>query len=183
MRTVIFGINISLDGYCDHTAFNPSEEVLDYFTAMLDDVDLLFFGRIMYQLMFPYWDDVAKAQSGSVAENRFAQKFSAINRVVVSRSLASTDEKTQLIRENPAQALLKLKQQAGQKILIDSVSLLPTLIEAQLIDEFKLIIHPAMVGQGRQLLANGSLQKNFDLKLIDTITFKSGAVALHYLKE
>ena len=183
MRTVTFGINISLDGYCDHTAFNPSEEVLDYFTAMLDDVDLLFFGRIMYQLMFPYWDDVAKAQSGSVAENKFAQKFSAINRVVVSRSLASADEKTQLIRSNPVAALLKLKQQPGKKILVDSVSLLPTLIEAQLIDEFKLVVHPAIVGKGRPLFDAGSLQEKLDLKLVDTITFRSGAVALHYLKQ
>lgn len=43
--------------------------MLDHFTGMLDDVDLLFFGRVMYQLMFPYWSDVAKDQSGSTAEN------------------------------------------------------------------------------------------------------------------
>lgn len=182
MRTVTFGLNISLDGYCDHTAFNPSEELLDYFTEMLNDVDLLFFGRIMYQLMFPYWDDVAKAQSGSPAENRFAQKFSAINRVVVSTSLASPDENTQIIRSNPVAELLKLKQQPGKKILVDSVSMLPVLIAAKLIDEFKMVVHPAFVGQGRQLLVTGSLQENFDLKLINTTNFKSGCVALHYLR-
>jgi len=47
MRTVTFGMNISLDGYCDHTLFNPSEEVHDYFTSMMNDVDLIVFGRIM----------------------------------------------------------------------------------------------------------------------------------------
>ena len=98
MRTVSFGINISIDGYCDHTinAFNPDEEVMDYFTGMMEDVDLFFFGRVMYQLMFPYWSDVAKDQSGTAAENRFARRFSAIDRVVVSRSLDSGDEKTRL---------------------------------------------------------------------------------------
>jgi dihydrofolate reductase len=183
MRTVTFVMNISLDGYCDHTAFNPSEEVLDYFTGTMDDVDLLFFGRVMYQLMFPYWSDVAKDQSGTASENRFAQKFSAIERVVVSRSLDSDDEKTRIVRSNPAEALLKLKQQSGGKIAVDSVSLLPELITAGLIDEFKLVVHPGIVGKGRPLLDAGSLQEKLNLKLIDTIIFKSGSVALHYLKQ
>ncbi len=182
MRTVTFGMNISIDGYCDHTNSNPSEEVLDYFTGMMDGVDLLFFGRVMYQLMFPYWSDVARDQSGSAAENRFAEKFSAIDRVVVSRSLEAGDEKTRIIRGNPAAELLKLKQQPGKKISVDSVSMLPELIAAGLIDEFKLVIHPVIVGKGRRLLDAGSLEKMLDLKLVDIIRFESGCVALHYLK-
>lgn len=57
-------MNISLDGYCDHTLGEPSEELMDYFTWLMDDVDLLFYGRVMYQLMFPYWADVAKDRPG-----------------------------------------------------------------------------------------------------------------------
>lgn len=182
MRTVTFGMNISLDGYCDHTAFSPAEEVLDYFTGTMEGVDLFFFGRVMYQLMFPYWSDVAKAQSGTSAENRFAERFSAIDRVVVSRSLDG-DDKTQVIRGNPVEALSKLKQQPGGKISVDSVSMLPGLIEAGLIDEFKLVVHPALVGKGRLLLDAGSLRERLDLKLVDTIHFKSGCLALHYVKQ
>lgn len=183
MRTVSFGMNISLDGYCDHTFANPSEELLDYFTGTMDDVDLLFFGRVMYQLMFPYWSDVAKDQSGTAAENRFAQRFSAIDRVVVSRSLETGDAKTRIVRSNPAAELLKLKQQPGRKISVDSVSMLPELIAAGLIDEFNLVVHPVLVGKGRQLLDSGSLQDKLDLKLVNIINFKSGYVALHYLKQ
>jgi dihydrofolate reductase len=183
MRTVSFGMNISIDGYCDHTIFNPSEELLDYFTGMMDDVDLLFFGRVMYQLMFPYWSDVAKDQSGTAGENRFAQRLSAIDSVVVSRSLDSGDANTRIVRSNPAAELLKLKQQPGKKISVDSVSLLPELIAAGLIDEFNLVVHPVIVGKGRQLLDAGSLQEKLDLKLANTINFKSGCVALHYLKQ
>ena len=174
MRTVTFGMNISLDGYCDHTIFNPGEELMDYFTGMMDDVDLLFFGRIMYQLMFPYWSDVAKDQSGTAAENRFAQRLSAIDNVVVSRSLESGNANTRIVRSNPAAELLKLKQQAGKKISVDSVSLLPELIAAGLIDEFNLVVHPVIVGKGRPLLDAGSLQEKLDLKLANTIHFKSG---------
>ena len=117
MRTVTFGINISIDGYCDHTIFNPDEEVHDYFTGMIDDADLIFFGRIMYQLMFPYWSDVAKNQSGTADENRFAERLTAIDKVVVSRTLDSVEEKTRIIRSHPVEELLKLKQQLLRKLL------------------------------------------------------------------
>lgn len=182
MRTVTFGMNISLDGCCDHTAFNPSEGVHEYFTRMMDDVDLIFFGRVMYQLMFPYWSDVAKNQSGTDDENRFAEKLASIDKVVISRSLDSAEENTRIVRSNPAEELLKLKQQPGKKISVDSVSMLPELIKAGLIDEFYLVVHPVIVGKGRRLLDDDSLQ-NLNLKLVDTKIFRSGCVALHYLKD
>jgi dihydrofolate reductase len=163
--------------------FNPSEELHDYFIKMMNEVDLLFFGRVMYQLMFPYWTDVAKNQSGTAYENRFAQKLTSIDKVVVSRSLDSVEENTRIVRSNPAEELLKLKQQPGKKISVDSVSLLPELITAGLIDEFHLVVHPMIVGKGRPLLGAGSLQEKLNLKLVDTLIFKSGCVAHHYLKQ
>ena len=182
MRTVTFGINMSLDGYCDHTIFNPSEEVHEYFTSLLAEVDLIFYGRIMYQLMFPYWADVAKSQSGTGDEIRFAQRLTAIDKVVVSRSLEQVEDQTRIIRSNPAEELQKLKRQAGKKIAVDSVSLLPELIAADLIDEFHLVVHPVMVGKGRRLIEGSSLREKLTLELVETIVFKSGSVALHYLK-
>jgi dihydrofolate reductase len=183
MRTVTFGMNISLDGYCDHTIFNPTEELYDYFTGMMDDVDLIFYGRVMYELMFPYWADVARNQSGTVGENRFAERLTAINKVVISRSLDSSEGNMRIIRNSPAEELLKLKQQTGKKISIDSVSLLPELIAAGLIDEFYLVVHPVIVGKGRLLLDAGSLKEKLELKLVDTVIFESGCVAHHYLKQ
>lgn len=176
-------MNISLDGYCDHTIGNPSEELMDYFTAMMDDVDLLFFGRVMYQMMFPYWSDVARDKSGSAAENRFAERLSAIDRVVASTTLDSEDAKTRIVRSNPAEELLKLKQQSGKKIAIDTVSMLPELVKAGLIDEFYLVIHPVIAGQGRHLFPAGSLHELVQLKLTETKTFQNGCVAHHYLKQ
>lgn len=182
MRTVTFAMNISLDGYCDHTFANPDAELMDYYTDIMGDVDLIFFGRVMYELMFPYWADVAKNQSGSADENRFAERISAIDRVVVSTTLDEPEDGTKIIRGNPAEALLKLKQESGKKIAVDSVSMLPELIAAGLIDEFRLVVHPVIVGQGRHLINAGSLQQQFNLKLVETIPFKSGCIALHYLK-
>ncbi len=175
-------MNISLDGYCDHTMATPSEELMDYFTAMMDDVDLLFYGRVMYQMMYPYWTDVARDQSGSEAENRFAERLCAIDRVVVSTTLDAEDAKTRIIRNNPAEELLKLKKQPGKKISVDSVSLLPELIKVGLIDEFYLVIHPIIAGHGRPLFPSGSLNELLNLRLVSARTFENGCVAHHYVR-
>ncbi len=136
----------------------------------------------MYQLMFPYWADVAKNQSGTADEIRFAERLTAMDKVVISRTLESTKDNARIVRSNPAEELLKLKHQSGEKILVDSVSLLPELIAGRLIDEFHLVVHPVMVGKGRRLLDTGSLPEQLHLKLVDTIIFKSGCAALHYVK-
>lgn len=182
MRKVSFGMNISLDGYCDHTIGEPTEELMEYFTEMLDDVDLLFYGRVMYQLMFPYWADVAKDRSGSAVDIRFAERIVSIDKVVVSRSIENVDGNTRIIRDNPAAELRKLKQQPGKTISMDSISMLPELTAAGLVDEFHIVVHPVMVGSGRHLLDAGSLPEKLKLELIETQTFKNGCVALYYRK-
>lgn len=182
MRKVSFALNISLDGYCDHTLGEPSEEMMAYFASLMDKVDLLFYGRVMYQLMFPYWADVARDRSGSPAEISFADRLVAIDKVVMSKSLEKVEGNTTIIRSNPVAALHKLKQQPGKTISVDTVSLLPELMAAGLIDEFHLVIHPVMAGSGRQLLQAGSLTEHFKLKLVATQPFKNGCIALHYQK-
>jgi dihydrofolate reductase len=173
-------MNISLDGYCDHTLFNPSEELYDYFTAMMDDVDLLFFGRVMYQLMFPYWAEVAENRSGSAGEAKFAERFTAIDKVVVSRTLDNKKENARIVRSNPAIELFELKKQSGKKISVDSLSMLPELVAANLIDEFNLVVHPIIAGNGRLLFDKGSLAEKLNLNLAGTQTFQNGCIALHY---
>jgi dihydrofolate reductase len=182
VRKVSFTLNISLDGYCDHTLGEPSEELMEYFAAMMDDVDLLFYGRVMYQLMFPYWSDVAKDRSGSPAENRFAERLVSIDKVVVSRSLEHVEGNTTIIRNDPAGELRRLKQQEGGTISVDTVSMLPELIAEGLIDEFKLVVHPVIAGGGRHVLDAGSLPAIFKLELTETKSFENGCVALHYRK-
>ena len=75
MRNVIYAINLTLDGCCDHTKFNPDDEMLEYFTHLLRDVDLLVYGRKTYQLMVPYWPDIAKNQSETKADHRICSNI------------------------------------------------------------------------------------------------------------
>ena len=70
MRNLIFAINMTIDGCCDHTKFNPDEETLEYFTHLMRDADMLLYGRKTYQLMVPYWPDIAKDHSGDKSRFR-----------------------------------------------------------------------------------------------------------------
>ncbi len=184
MRKLIFAINITLDGCCDHTKFNPDDETLEYFTHLTRDADLHVFGRKTYQLMVPYWPDVAKDHSATKADTEFAQAFDAINKVVFSRSLESAEDKnTRIVRTSLHDEILKLKQEQGKNILIGGVSLPSQLIELGLIDEYHFVVHPIVSGEGRRLFEGSSLPERLQLKLVESKIFKSGCVALRYLKQ
>ena len=92
MRKLIFAINTTLDGCVDHTKQIGDEETHEYFTHLMRDVDLLVFGRKTYQLMVPFWPEVAKSQSMTKASNEFARAFDSIHKVVFSRSLDRAEE-------------------------------------------------------------------------------------------
>jgi dihydrofolate reductase len=175
-------MNISIDGNCDHTNFNPEEEIYEYFTHQMEDVDLIVYGRKTYELMVPYWPDVAKEKSGTKAVNEFAERLNAIDKVVFSRTLASADGNTRIIRDHLEAEILKLKQEPGKKISIGGVSLRSQLMALGLIDEYYFVIHPGIAGNGKRLLEDIEIKEKINLKLVDCKVFKSGCVGLHYLK-
>ncbi|MEZ0392114.1 MAG: dihydrofolate reductase family protein [Pseudobdellovibrionaceae bacterium] len=186
MRNLIFGINLTLDGCCDHTKCNPDEEVHDYFTGLTRDAGVLVYGRKTYQLMVPFWPDVAKNPSGQTkAMNEFAQAFDSVPQMIVfSRSLDRAEGKnTTIVRSNPQEEILKLKQQQGKNILTGGVALPTQLMKLGLVDEIRLVVHPTVAGKGRRLFDDMDLQKNLDFKLVESKIFKSGSVALRYLKQ
>jgi dihydrofolate reductase len=184
MRNLIFAINLTLDGCCDHTKVDGTEEILEYFTHLLQGVDLLVYGRKTYQLMVPFWPDVAKNQSMTKAANAFALAFDPINKLVFSRSLLSAEEKnTKIVRTRLQDEISKLKQEQGKNILTGGVNLASQLIELGLVDEYRFVVHPLVVGAGRRLFEDAVLPERLQLKLVDSKSFKSGCVALHYLKQ
>jgi dihydrofolate reductase len=184
MRNVIFAINITLDGCCDHTKQLADDETHEYFTQLLREVDLLVFGRKTYQLMVPFWPEVAKNQSMTKASNEFARTFDSLNKIVFSRSLEGAEDKnTRIVRTNLHDEMLKLKQERGKNILIGGVSVPSQLIELGLVDEYRFVVGPIVAGEGRRLLEGVSLRERLQLKLVESKVFKSGCVALRYLKQ
>jgi len=186
MRNVIFAINITVDGCFDHTKFNPDEETLEYFTRLTREADTFVYGRKTYQLMVPYWPDVAKNPSGQTkADIEFAQAFDAINKIIVfSQSLDSPEgEKTRIVRTDLRDEILKLKQEQGKNILTGGVTIPLQLVELGLVDESCFVVHPIVLGEGRRLFDGVSLPQRLQLKLVESKSFKSGCIALRYLKQ
>jgi dihydrofolate reductase len=183
MRNLIYAINLTLDGCFDHTNMIADEEILDHYTQLLRDTDLLVYGRKTYQLMVPYWPDVAKDSSETKASLDFAETFVSKNKVVFSRSLDSAeDTNTTLVRSNLRDEIIRLKHQQGKNIVVGGVSLPSQLIELGLVDEYRFVVHPVIAGKGTRLLAGISLEK-LKLTLVESKILKSGCVALRYSKQ
>jgi dihydrofolate reductase len=184
MRKVIYAINITLDGICDHTKVTPDDELYDHYIRLLQEADVLVYGRKTYELMIPYWPDIAKSQSGDAKENEFARAFDAVGKIVVfSRSLAEAEgKKTRIVRPNPRDEILKLKQEPGKNILLGGVDLASQIMALGLVDEYQILIQPTLAGAGRRLLEGVSLPESLKLKLVDSKIFESGNVALRYVK-
>jgi dihydrofolate reductase len=184
MRNLIYAINITLDGCCDHTKVIGSEEILEHYTQLLQEVDLFVYGRKTYQLMVPYWPNVAKDPSDNKASIEFAQAFCSKDKVVFSRSLENVEDKTtRIIHGNLRDEILKLKQESGKPILAGGVDIPSQLIELGLVDEYRFVVQPIVAGEGRRLMEGVSLPERLQLKLVESKILKSGCVALRYLKQ
>ena len=186
MRKLIFAINITLDGCCDHDkGMGVDDEILEYFTDLTRAVDLQVFGRKTYELMVPYWPDIAKNPAGETkADREFAEAFVSINKIVFSRTLEGVEGKNaRIVRANLRGEILKLKQEHGKNIIVGGVSIPSQLIELGLVDEFRFVVHPIVAGEGRRLLEGVSLPERLQLKLVESKIFESGCVALRYLKQ
>jgi dihydrofolate reductase len=188
MRDLIYAINITLDGCCDHAKQVANDEILEYFTQLLRGADLFVYGRKTYQLMVPYWLDVAEDQSASKADRDFAQAFESASKVVFSQSLDDAeakkgDKNARVVHTNLRDEILKLKQEPGKNIIAGGVDIPSQLIKLGLVDEYRFVVHPILAGEGRRLLESVSLPEKLQLKLVDSKIFKSGCVALRYLKQ
>lgn len=184
MKNLIYAINLTLDGCLDHTSGIADDELLNYYTNLIQNVDTFVYGRKTYELMVPYWPDIAKAQSATKAENEFANAFSAINKIVVfSKTLDKAEgENTEIIRTDLKDAILKLKQEEGGDILAGGVDIPSQLIKLNLVDEYLFVVQPIFAGGGRRLFDDAKLPELLKLKLVESKTLKSGCIALRYLK-
>ena len=181
MRKLVYECNVSLDGFADHTAAGVVDDELHYFfSGLLDDTDIELFGRVTYQLMESYWPFAHEDPKANRGMLEFADKFNAIPKIVFSNSLQKADwNNTKLIKGDAVEEVKKLKQQPGKNISIGGIHLASTLMNAGLIDEFWILIHPVIVGKGRRLFEE--IKERQNLKLVETKKLNSGVVALHYL--
>src|SRR5579872_6215836 len=124
MGKLIAGINMTLDGYCDHTAMIADDEIHQYFADLLINSGTLLYGRITYQLMESYWPSIVKSPTGNKPTDDFAVAIDNISKIVYSHTLKGVDWKnSELKKEIIREEILELKKQAGKDILVGSPSL------------------------------------------------------------
>jgi len=181
MRKLIFAINITVDGFADHTSVIADDELHDFYTDLLNSFDIILFGRKTYQLFESFWPTADKDPQSTKSMLRFADKINGLHKIVFSKTLHQVAwNNTKLVKDNVLEEITRLKQQPGKNLSTGGISFSSSLMKAGLIDEFWFLVHPIVSGSGRRLFNEIDIKAK--LKLLETQVFKSGVVAMHYLK-
>ncbi len=169
---------MSLDGFCDHNSMVADDEIHWHYTTLLSEADTILYGRITYQLM-EYWRPFLTKPSGSRSMDEFAHAMDRISKIVFSRTLNKLDwSSARLAHRNMFDEVTALKQQSGKDILVGSPSLIVSLTNCDLIDEYQICIHPIIVGSGLPLFKH--LSQRIVLNRVKTKTFNGGAIIIYY---
>jgi len=183
MRPLRYSINVTLDGCCDHRVGIVDEELHRRAAENLERADALLFGRVTYEMMESAWRAPAPGEARpdwmEPWMEPFARTIDAMKKYVVSSTLDRVDWNSELVRGGLGEAVRRLKQEPGKGLLTGGVTLPFALAELGLIDEYELVVHPRIVGHGPTLFAG--LSKHLDLKLVSSLEYASGVVAMRYV--
>ena len=179
MRKVVVSEWVTLDGVFDADTmeqwFNPydSDDRREYIKEGILVCDAILFGRKTYEMLAPYWSSLRNNEMG------IADKLNSVPKYVVSSTLKRAEwDNSTIIKEKVVEEITKLKQQPGQEIQIEgSATLVQSLMEADLIDEYQFLVHPIIMGSGKRFFKDGN---KATLKLVEAKTFSSGVVLLRY---
>lgn len=179
MRRIISSINVTLDGYCDHTAVIADDELHQNSSELLKSADVMLLGRVTYQLMESGWAPLVKNPSGNQPMDDFAVSIESIPKIVFSRTLKTVEwNNARLATEGIREEVLKLKEQPGKNIVVGGPGILIELMNLNLIDEYQFCVQPVILGKGLPLFKN--IRESMDLRLLTTRAHRSGAVTFVY---
>lgn len=181
MRKLVYSTSLSLDGYIDSAAGDPSwvvpdEELHQHFNDVEREIDTLLYGRRMYELMASYWPTADQDPSAPGVIVAYAQMWKPIPKVVFSSTLESVAWNARLVRGEAVAEVARLKAQPGGPLGVGGHRLASALAAAGLIDEYRLYYVPIFLGAGQAAFAQ--MQTRVRLKPVETRTFASGTVLL-----
>ncbi|WP_341302673.1 dihydrofolate reductase family protein [Lysinibacillus sp. FSL H8-0500] len=176
-RKIILDLAVTLDGFIegkngevDWCIMEPDME----FTSFLHEIDTILYGRKSYEAWGQYTPSTNDAE-----EQQFWSLIHSKDKYIFSKTQQDDHDNITFIRENIAEEMFKLKHQQGKNIwLYGGASLITTFINLRLVDEFRLSVHPIVLGEGKPLFTN--ITERLQLTLIQTKTFSSGVVQLIY---
>ena len=173
---------ITLDGVFDGKImdkwFQPfdSEDRRAYIIKTMAACDAILFGRTTYEMLAPYWSPLKNNEDG------LADKINSVPKYVVSTKLKKADwNNSTIIRENVVEEITRLKQKQGNEMHIEgSATLVQSLMEANLIDEYRFLVHPIIMGSGKHFFKEG--MKTTGMKMVKTEILDKGVILLCYQK-
>ena len=150
MAKLVYGLNQSLDGYVDHQKFRPSKTLFRHFIEQMRDLTGIVYGRRIYEVM-RYWDE--DLADWAAKEHDFAAAWRSKPKWVVSRTLKSVGPNATLIEDDFEAVIRRLKAQLEGEIDVAGPNLAASLTNLGLIDEYRLYIHPIVLGSGQPFFA------------------------------
>ncbi len=174
MARLVFGMNQSLDGYVDHTAFAPGAALFRQWIEHVRGLTGSIYGRRVYELM-RYWDD--DHPEWDAAEREFAVAWRRLPKWVVSRSLTDVGPNATLVNGNVEALVRRLKSERSGEITVAGPRLAHGLTELGLIDEYRIYLHPVVLGQGTPFFAGPRPR----LRLVGTDMMDEDVIRLTYV--
>ena len=181
MGALTFSLNVTLDGCIDHEEGIADDETHAYYTGLLDEAGAMLWGRVTYEMMEVYWPAVARgAVEAPPALRDWAVTLEAKPKFVVSSTRADFPwTNSHRIAGDLRDGVQKLKDATPEGVLLGSATLATELDRLDLIDEYRLLVHPRIVGHGPTLYERG-LPATRRLELVSAQPMRNGAVAVHY---
>ena len=174
MAKLVFGMNQSLDGYVDHTAFGPGPTLFRHFVEHVSGLAGSIYGRRIYEVM-RYWDDDRPAWSAD--ERDFAVAWRRQPKWVVSQSLRAVGPNASLVGDSFAATIRKLKDDYVGEIDVAGPVLAQSLTDLGLIDEYRIYLHPVVLGNGKPFFAG----PRPPLRLVASDDVGDGVIRLTYV--
>ena len=180
MGLLTFSINVTLDGCVDHQEGIVDDETHAFFTRLMNESGAMLWGRVTYEMMESYWPAVARGdQDAPPAMRDWAVKLEAKAKYVVSSTRTDFSWiNSHLIAGDLRAGVQKLKDATAAGVLLGSGKLATELDRLDLIDEYRLLVHPRIAGHGPTLY-QGGLPSTRRLELVSAQPFRNGAVAMH----
>ncbi len=183
MRTLTFGMNVSLDGYIaapgDDIGWSvPSDELFQWWSDRVGATDLALYGRKLWETMSPHWPTAEQQPGVTPAEVEFAHRWVDMRKVVFSSTPGTLDWNARLFTGDAVGEITRLKAEDGGPMDIGGATLAAAAMRAGLIDEYVLATAPVLVGGGMPFFT--ALDNWVDLNLVETRTFPGGVVLTRY---
>jgi dihydrofolate reductase len=184
VRRLVWFVSVSLDGFIarldgDMTWGRVDEELHWHFNDVLASTGAFLEGRKTYELMADYWPTADQDPDATPAMLEFARIWLEVPKIVYSRTLESAEHASQVVREVDPDAIRALKERDGGDLVVGSTDLVSTFLEHDLVDELRLYVHPALIGEGQPLYRGA---KDHQWELEEAQPFASGVVLLRYLR-